>query len=138
MRGESLIRQKKREGGPCVSKMSDEVFSNVMHDPVVGLMHAPCSLLHTGKFCSKKPYYCIRVKICSKTGLGVFSNVMHDPVVGLMHAPCRLLNKGKFCSKKFITASESKFVQNKLLKYLELTAIFLCHPQVILKSSDPI
>ena len=49
-----------------MSKMSDEVFSNVMHDPVVGLMHAPCSLLHTGKFCSKKPYYCVRVKICSK------------------------------------------------------------------------
>ena len=53
MRGESLIRRKKREGGPCVSKMSDEVFSNVMHDPVVGLMRAPCSLLHTGKFCLK-------------------------------------------------------------------------------------
>ena len=37
-----------------MSKMSDEVFSNVMHDPVVGLMLAPCSLLHTGRICSKK------------------------------------------------------------------------------------
>ena len=33
---------------------------------------------------------------------------------------------------------KSEMIRNKLLKFLELTAIFLNHPQVILKSSDSI
>ena len=35
-----------------------------------------------------------------------------------------------------LKTSAADFKSNKLLKYLELTAIFLSHPQVILKSSS--
>ena len=99
-----------------MSKMSDEVFSNVMHDPVVGLMRAPCSLLHTGKFCSKNNSFLRNnrnlFKKLPKISDDVFSNVMHDPVVGLMRALCSVYStKGKFCSKNnsFLRNSRNLF-----------------------------